>query len=168
MLKDFLAKKRDKYTCHDVQNELLQIIANRIIRDIVHRIKSSCSYFSIMVDETTDFSTTKQVALALRWVDDDLEPLEEFLGIHQTGSIEANRLVALVKDILVRVYFDMKKYRSQCYDGAANMPGVRNGVATQISAVEPRALYTHCYGHSLNLACQDTICEVKVLSYRDH
>ena len=60
-LKGFLAKKRDKYTCHDVQNELLQIKANRIVRDIVNRIKSSDLYFFIMVDETTDVSTTEQV-----------------------------------------------------------------------------------------------------------
>ena len=47
--------------------------------------------------------------------------------------------------------------RGQCYDGAAVMQGCRNGVAVQILQVEPRALYTHCYGRSLNLACQDVI-----------
>ena len=30
-VKDFLAKKREKHTFHDVQNELLQIMANRIV-----------------------------------------------------------------------------------------------------------------------------------------
>ena len=68
-----------------------------------------------------------------------------------------------MKDILIRFNIDMKNCRDQCYDGAANMAGVRNGVATQNLAVEPRELYTHCYGHSLNLACQDTIREIKVL-----
>ena len=37
------------------------------------------------------------------------------------------------------------------------MAGHKKGVATQILSVEPRALYTHCYGHSLNLAMCDTI-----------
>ena len=62
-------------------------MANRIMRDIVHRITSSGSYFSIMVDEKTNFSRTKQVVFALRWVGDDLKPHEEFLGIHQTGQL---------------------------------------------------------------------------------
>ena len=124
-LKGFLAKKRDKYTCHAVQNELLQIMANRIVRNIVNRIKSSGSYFSIMVDETIDVSTTEQIVFVLRWVDDDLEPHDEFLGIHQTDSIDANTLVAIVKDILIRFNLDMKNCRGQCYDGAANMAGVR-------------------------------------------
>ena len=43
------------------------------------------------------------------------------------------------------------------------MRGCRNGVAVQLARDEPRALYTHCYGHSLNLACQDTIRHIKPL-----
>ena len=37
------------------------------------------------------------------------------------------------------------------------MAGCRTGVASQILSIESRALYTHCYGHSLNLAMRDTI-----------
>ena len=36
--------------------------------------------------------------------------------------------------------------------------------AKEIKCVEPRALYLHCYGHSLNLAVSDTLKEVKVMS----
>ena len=31
MVKNCLAKKTDKYTCHDVQNDLLQVMVNQII-----------------------------------------------------------------------------------------------------------------------------------------
>ena len=50
----------------------------------------------------------------------------------------------------------------QCYDGAANMSDPRNGVAKQIMNEEKRALYTHCYGHALNLAVLDTVKQSKV------
>jgi len=43
------------------------------------------------------------------------------------------------------------------------MSGIRSGVATQISSEESRALYTHCYGHSLDLAACDTIKRSKVV-----
>ena len=44
------------------------------------------------------------------------------------------------------------------------MQAVHNGVATQIlAAIQPKAVYTHCYGHSLNLACQDMIRNIKPL-----
>ena len=31
------------------------------------------------------------------------------------------------------------------------------GVATKLLEKEPLALYTHCYGHALNLAIQETV-----------
>ena len=34
-------------------------------------------------------------------------------------------------------------------------------MATLIKGVEHRALYTHCYGHATNLACSDSIRQVK-------
>ena len=37
------------------------------------------------------------------------------------------------------------------------MSGANSGVAARLSAAEPRAVFTHCYGHSINLACVDTI-----------
>ena len=43
------------------------------------------------------------------------------------------------------------------------MKGHVSEVSTQLLQEEPRAIYTHCYGHSLNLACQDTIRSVKVV-----
>ena len=45
------------------------------------------------------------------------------------------------------------KIRGQCYDGAAAMVGTRSGVAELVLTEEARAIYTHCYGHELNLAC---------------
>eukprot|EP00731_Ephydatia_muelleri_P008502 Em0004g840a len=55
------------------------------------------------------------------------------------------------------------RWWGQCYDGAANMAGHRNGVAAQILAEESRATYTHCYGHALNLAASDMVKKNKIL-----
>ena len=45
------------------------------------------------------------------------------------------------------------------------MSGIKNGVAAQISSEEKRAISTHCYGHSLNLAVSD--CTKKCKGYSD-
>ena len=55
------------------------------------------------------------------------------------------------------------KLRGQCYDGAATMSGTRAGVATSLLEEKPRAIFTHCYGHSLNLACSDTIQHCRLM-----
>ena len=57
----------------------------------------------------------------------------------------------------------MSKLRGQCYDGASVMSGIRSGVAKQIADIEPRAIFTHCYGHALNLAVADTVKQSKVM-----
>ena len=36
------------------------------------------------------------------------------------------------------------------------MSGSKAGVAKQILNVQQKAIYTHCYGHSLNLACRQS------------
>ena len=57
----------------------------------------------------------------------------------------------------------MNKIRGQCYDGASNMAGAKKGVAKQIMDIERHALFTHCYGHTLNLACSDAVKGCKLL-----
>ena len=68
-----------------------------------------------------------------------------------------------IKDVLLRLNLPISKVRGQCYDGAATMAGCISGVATRMNADEPRAIFTHCYGHSLNLACCDTIKQSKLM-----
>ena len=43
------------------------------------------------------------------------------------------------------------------------MAGIRSGVAKQLLDEEPRAVYTHCYGHALNLACGDAIKQCSLI-----
>jgi len=66
-------------------------------------------------------------------------------------------LFAVVRDVLARLNLSIHKLRGQCFDGASAMSGSRGGVAALIQQEESRAVYTHCYGHALNLACGDAI-----------
>lgn len=43
------------------------------------------------------------------------------------------------------------------------MAGIWNAVAVQMCAEEPCAMYTHCYGHALNLPASDTVKKNKIL-----
>ena len=158
----FLEKKQLKYTSHDIQNEILSIMAQTILHGIVKQIQSSI-YFSLMVDETTDVSNREQVVLVFRWIAEDLTVHEDFFGLYQTDTIDAKALVYLIKDTLLRMNLSLEHCRGQCYDGASAMSGIRNGVAKLILDDEPCAVYTHCYGHSLNLAVGDAVKGCKLM-----
>ena len=92
------------------------------------------------------------------------EVFEDCIGLYATDRTDADSLVKLIKDVLIRLCLPLQHCRGQCYDGASNMSGRRSGVATRIQLEEPRALYVHCMGHSLNLAVQDTSRSVKVMA----
>lgn len=160
-LNKWMEKSQDKFTSPDIQNELLSIMALKILCDICQEI--SGKWYTIMVDETTDLANTEQMVFCLRYVNDSLQVHEEVIGLHSMESTSAESIVATIKDILLCMDLKMDNCRGQCYDGASNMSGVRSGVATRISAIESRALYTHCYGHALNLATQDTLKGIKVM-----
>ena len=72
-------------------------------------------------------------------------------------------LLSVIHDVMQKLNLTMSKLRGQCYDGAATMAGLRTGVVAKILDEEPRAIYNHCYGHSLNLACSDTNKKCKIM-----
>ena len=49
----------------------------------------------------------------------------------------------------------------QCYDGAKFMCGIKNGVSDKILSENPKAFFTHCFGHALNLAVGDMVRNVR-------
>ncbi len=84
------------------------------------------------------------------------------MSLYNVPKIDSETLVIMIKDCLLRLNLSLSKARGQCYDGASNMSGAKSGVAKRIQDEEKKAIYTHCYGHALNLACSDAIKGCKV------
>ena len=55
----------------------------------------------------------------------------------------------------------IKYGRGQCYDGAKNMCGIKNGVSKKILSENPKPFFTHCFGHALNLDVGDMVKNVR-------
>lgn len=155
MLK-WLEKKTNKYTSPEVQNELLTLMATHILRSLSDKLQSS-PFISIMIDETTDVTNQEQVTIVMRRIEDDFEVYEEFLGLYAVPSIDAVHLFSVIKDCMLRFNLPLSKLRGQCYDGCSTMSGIRSGVAKRVQDEESRAVFTHCYSHSLNLAASDSV-----------
>ena len=158
----WLVKRTDKYTSADIQNEILKVMSLNVLRTVVSALDSA-QFVSIMVDETTDASNTEQVVICLRWVDSGLEAHEEFAGIYQVPKTKASTIIMVVRDVLSWFNISFSHLRGQCYDGASSMADSRSGVATLVQQEEPRAVFTHCYGHALNLACSDSLKGSKLM-----
>ena len=69
-----------------MQNEMINIIALRIVSDLAEGIRKN-GYFSLMTDDCTDVSNKEQLAICLRHVDDNLVAHEEFIGFYHIPNI---------------------------------------------------------------------------------
>ena len=141
---------------------MLEIMALQVLREIAQNVKSAVTY-SILADESSDVSNKEQLVFCVRWVDDSFNKNEDFIGMHPLLTTAADQIVAVIKDVLLRINLRIEDAGGQCYDGALIISGSKSGVATQFKLLNKKCLYTHCYGNALNLAVGDAIKSVGFL-----
>ena len=154
-MRQWLENNSRKYASHDIQNEMVELMGQRILHQVIDGARKS-DFYSIMVDKTRDLSNREQLVICLRWTDEFLMPHEDFVGLYQIDRADAS---TVVKDVLILPQMPLDKCRGQCSDGCSTMSGHKNGVAAIIKKDEHRALFTHCYGHALNLAASDAVMQ---------
>ena len=150
-LKEYIEK--GNYTSHDIVHEQMGLMANHILREILHEVREAGA-FALLADEASDVSLKEQLCISIRWVDDNFAIYEAPLELINVPKTDSNTLCSLIKDGLVRFSLPITQCRGQVYDGASNMSGHIRGVAAQIQREEPSALYVHCLAHCTNLCLQ--------------
>ena len=117
--------------------------------------------YAVLADETRDISNKEQLVICIRWVDSQYSVYEEPIGMFNVPQTDSSTILTAIKDVLMRCSFPIEKCRGQGYDGASNMMGRLNGVATKMKQQESAAITVHCLGHSTNLVLQDVCKKVK-------
>ncbi|XP_048842244.1 zinc finger MYM-type protein 1-like [Brienomyrus brachyistius] len=98
-LSDWLCHCHD-YTSPQVQNEILQMLGNSIVRNIAQTIQSlSVLQFSIIIDGTQDISGAEQESICLRYVDEDLVPHEVFIGLYEVSGTTGVEIAKMAVDV---------------------------------------------------------------------
>lgn len=69
---------------------------------------------SIIVDETQDLSRHEQVAIILRYVNNDFEPIEAFLSFYKSDSTDGLTFSLLIKNTLLSSGLKLENLRGQC------------------------------------------------------
>ena len=70
-LKDWIAKKKDKYNSSEMQNEKVKTMALQDLHSKVECLHQT-PFFTMTVDETVDVANVEQVVLYLQWVNGHL------------------------------------------------------------------------------------------------
>ena len=155
----WLQRKGEKYTSPQIQNEILNIMVLIILGEINRDIEEA-GICAILADKTAD---VKNICRCICWVDNDLCANEDMIAMYPVKETDADQLVFVIKDILMRLDLNIADARGQCYDGASAMAGAKTGVVTQIKFINSKCLFTHCYEHALNLAVGNVLKNVPQL-----
>ena len=150
------------YRSKTIQNEIINICGELITEKIVEEIKDA-KFFTVLADEATDCSNVEQMAIVLRFVDNNLKVREEFLGfISCMKGLSGEALSTEIKNFIQSVGLRMEECRGQRYDSAGNMADKFFGVAARILRSYEKAVYVHCGSRILNL-CVASGCRIEMV-----
>ena len=164
VLKDHLLNcpKNATYISKSTQNELIKCCGEEISENILSRVKQA-KYFSILADEACDISTKEQMAIVLRYVDEEYNIREEFIRfVHCSEGLSGKDLSVVLLNCIQELNLDIMNCRGQGYDGAGSVSGYINGLSAILLRINPKALYVHCHSHRLNLVVCDS-CRIPII-----
>ena len=144
------------YISHDIQNDFISLLANRVRSQIIAEIKRA-KYFGILFDSTPDVSHTEQLSEVIRYVHLDYETgdvavREAFINFIELSKKGAAGYEETIIEALNEDDMNFLDCRAQMYDKAAVMSGHISGVQTRLRDRNTKAKFINCDNHSLNLA----------------
>ncbi|XP_039247869.2 zinc finger MYM-type protein 1-like [Styela clava] len=160
------------YTSPQIQNKIITLCGEMIRETLVKKINKS-KYFAMLADETSDIGRIEQFSICARYVQNEhgiCTLREGFLGFVEAVDLSGQALAELLMSTLTSWGLELRNIVGQGYDGVANMSGCFRGVQA-VDQAYPKACYTHCCSHSLNLvlshACGGEGLKRTVRSIRD-
>ena len=87
----WLKRKENVYTSLQIQNEMYKTLRLQVLQNIATDIRSS-PFVTVVADETNDASNREQFTVIIRRVSEDLQVDEEFSGLQQTSTTDAEPL----------------------------------------------------------------------------
>ena len=150
-----LLRKGDNvnYTSQRTMQDMLQCISQQINGPIIDELRD-CSYFAMMVDETTDVAVLKQLTIMVRYLKRNAKPelKTHFLRLIDLPDGKADTIMTALLTFLTEMEVPVRKLAGLGSDGASVMVGRKTGVATQLRAINPELINVHCIAHRLALA----------------
>ena len=163
-LSNLSVKKNATYSSRTSGEEFQESLAEVIHENLVSKIKNANMY-SVLTDESTDISVSKQMIVYIRIVDEKFVPQTIFL---KNMTISDPRSDAQVLSdhlflVLQQEGLSIDKLKGFGSDGAAVMVGRKSGVATRVKEKSPHCISIHCMAHRFNLCTSQASRNIPVL-----
>ena len=79
-------ERGDKYASPEIQNEILTLMSQAVLRKIASKLHQA-DFLTIMTDKCVDCANNEQLAICLRYMDENVNVHEEFIGLYQVPNI---------------------------------------------------------------------------------
>lgn len=148
------------YTSPNIQNEIIQAIADVLREMIVNEINES-TYCTLMADGTKDKNGREIISIAFRYLKKG-KAVETLLAFVKADDITAKGITDLIIDQITKHDIVTDKIICQCYDGASVMSGKHGGVQALVQEfLNKKVPYVHCFNHRLHLVVIAVATEVE-------
>ncbi|KAJ4447030.1 hypothetical protein ANN_09018 [Periplaneta americana] len=142
-----------------LQNEIIECISD-YTNEYIKLELTSCDFFSVRIDDTTDVTQKSQCSLIVRLINSNGELVERFLGFCDVSCDRTSEALFNLVDTVLGPFGYKGKLVGQCYDGASVMSGHLNDLQKKVKEVAPQAISIHCLAHRLDLVLQDSLKQV--------
>ena len=148
------------YTSKRIQNEILVVIADMIVKKIA-KIARRAEFYTLIIDETQDIASIEQISLSIRVFHegrceeyflgffDCYDELKKFQSLDQF-SLNGEAIAKIVLALLKRVGLSKKQMAFLATDGAPSLAGVKKGAISFLKEKIPHLTNLICSNHNLN------------------
>ena len=147
--------KNATYDSKETARELLTCCASVIRNTVLAQIHKSIERFNCYAylgDETSDRTRKEQVCHVIRYLKDNGEPSESFIGIDHAQATNAEALTTLTVHRLENSNISLQKMTACGFDGGSAYAGRNTGVQARLRQLKNAPMvYVHCNAHLVNL-----------------
>lgn len=130
-----------------ITNNCLNMEQMEVISGLLKKCK-----FSLIIDETTDVSTQKSLALVVRYYDDSLQCVRDsFFGLLKLELSNAESIFLAIKTYLLKFNIPIDNLIGLAADNASVMQGNKTGVQARFKKDLPHIYILACVCHSVHL-----------------
>ncbi|CAM1306207.1 Uncharacterised protein g4276 [Pycnogonum litorale] len=132
---------------------LTNVVAPALKENLTEKLKGK--KYSVLVDESTDISSDKNMAVVLRYFDETLNEIATaFAGLLPVSSTTGVILFEALVECLRSFGLSLADCIGYGSDGASNMVGEHNSLWSRIREESPNCIQMRCICHSLSLCIQ--------------
>ena len=150
------------YLSSKSQNHIINVICYDAVHAKIVKEISQAGFFSVLVNEVSSHNV-EHVPICLCFVDEKCYIREDFVAFVRLERLRASDITKAIVDMIEELGLYLDDLHGQGYDGTAAMRRKKAEEQKQIRDIQPKAVYTHCAWHSLNLSIISS-CSIPLIS----